>query len=167
MHECHTFLARQTLRFPSAVPLQTDHTMYSVFLSYIYSYTHTCLKHGSSPFRKQIWKYCCTTSLVALFDERHSFSFAAGFVAPTYHPQEDLRKAESRHGEAMAELKRLHKEELEDTRRRISDSNTLEALAGQVTNWTMKYLTPNLIVAISCLHHAGLSWLPLQPTFAI
>ncbi|CAN0223461.1 unnamed protein product [Pylaiella littoralis] len=43
-----------------------------------------------------------------------------------------LRKAENRHREALAELKRLHKEELEDTRRRNSDSKTLEALAGQV-----------------------------------
>lgn len=46
--------------------------------------------------------------------------------------QESRRKAENRHEEALAELKRLHKEELEDQRQRISDSKTLEALAGQV-----------------------------------
>ncbi|CAM9541564.1 unnamed protein product [Ectocarpus fasciculatus] len=45
---------------------------------------------------------------------------------------DDLRKAEGRQEEALSELKRLHREELEDTRRRNSDSKTLETLAEQV-----------------------------------
>ncbi|CAM9564149.1 unnamed protein product [Ectocarpus sp. 6 AP-2014] len=40
--------------------------------------------------------------------------------------------AERRQEEALSELKRLHREELEDTRRRSSDSKTLETLAEQV-----------------------------------
>ncbi|CAM9420463.1 unnamed protein product, partial [Hapterophycus canaliculatus] len=46
--------------------------------------------------------------------------------------QDDLRESDIRHREVLFEVKRLHSEELEDIRKRNSDSKTLEALAGQV-----------------------------------
>lgn len=70
--------------------------------------------------------------------------------------QDGLRKADTRHSEALAELKRLHKEELEDTRRRNSDSKTLEALAGQVTPERTNYTTvveKNFLLPLSLKYH--------------
>lgn len=46
--------------------------------------------------------------------------------------QVELRELASRHEEAFFELKRLHREELEDVRRRSADSQALEVLARQV-----------------------------------
>lgn len=43
-----------------------------------------------------------------------------------------MQTTAQRHEEAFAELKRLHREELEDVRRRSADSQTLETLVGQV-----------------------------------
>lgn len=48
--------------------------------------------------------------------------------------QNEIRKAEARHAEALSELKRVHREELEDVKRRNADSKSLEALAGQVSD---------------------------------
>lgn len=55
------------------------------------------------------------------------------------HNQNGIRKAEARHNEALSELKRVHREELEDIQRRNADSKSLEALAGQVN----RRLTPS------------------------
>ncbi|CAB1113789.1 unnamed protein product [Ectocarpus sp. CCAP 1310/34] len=62
-------------------------------------------------------------------EARHQASAGSAGAAAA----EDLRKAERRQEEALSELKRLHREELEDTRRRNSASKTLETLAEQVS----------------------------------
>lgn len=79
--------------------------------------------------------------------------------------QEGLRKAESLHGEALAELKRLHKEELEDTRRRNSDSKTLEALAGQVLSLALAFFyhaLPFAFCDLTTTIHSTTTWCALS-----